>query len=1462
MIIILFFILFHFLLVNCKYNYTYYQINSAKEQEIGCSVFPRILNSTSEFGSGSKTDIGTIYRITTEKELKNIKNVKIKGKLAVAISSDLVNKKNLKELDAYSDKIAGLIVLYDPDSKVPYSPDKECPNCEFGLYAGEERANYKWNPYGDGLLYEKFSYPIFGISPNNEFDRLAVIEADNYNKKHNYKKYPLYKMKFKLFMSASKNSETCLPRGHCLPIGGNSVWSTFSKKIDPNDGKKIIIVSSQLDGNSLFHDFSSGLNSQIGGLVANLGIANAFSKLETSPDGFQNHIVFTFFNGESYGYSGSQRFVQDISTPFECKDHEYNSLCGSYTSCSNPCFIFDDFKNITMNNIKGIIELNQLACEGCKNNLNYYIHVDDKDNKENIELINLILNVAGGNNPSPSTSQVNSKDRELNDINISVKDDDNHHDINIKEKREGELSNYSIKAAYEGLSENLGLPPSSAQSFLKKNRNIPAVVISDFQTEFTNEYYHNTWDMDMGEKFKNGIGYDNSICKTANIIAKSLWLYAQNKNNINEIPVSLEVDCEYINDLMTCLTYNLTACDLGYRLLNSNVYLTSDYTYGTETYTHYSGVYNTQSLHGNINVNRNYDSWITNFALFNITGFKTDQKCQHVDNCTLVEHPNYDKLNENEKNYIQNKPYSYRDVQCINGYCVKGRVHTHPAYGTGINYDIDKDLFTIVDNKKPTWTESKWEYGLDDKVTIFYVITPYIQYFELFIGVLSIILTIIGFSCDSEWFTNIMKQNVGNSVYPKLLNSTSEIGSQSNTVTATIYRIETVEDFENFKTSKLSGHYTLIIPPILVNKKNFKELESMNNVAGVIVLYDDSDGLPYSPDKECPNCEYGLYSGEEREHYKWNKYGDGLLYEYFKFPIFATSKYHDEEGVAAIIKAASYNKNKNYKNYPLYAVKLNAFMYAAKDSETCLARSDHCDPIGGNSVWSTFSKTIDPNDGKKIIIVSSQLDGNSFFHDFTAGANSQIGGTVTNLAIADALSKSEVSPAEFQNHIVFTFFSGEAYGYSGSQRFVKDISSYKCLSKNKTAEVCSEHSACQNPCMYVDDFKNITLNNIKGIVELNQLTCSGCSDINNPNYYMHVDDENDTDTLKLVNLISSVNEAYKNEKTISFNDDNESINSNNNNTDSNNKSKRQNSYSYNIKPAWEGLNSNLGLPPASAQSFLKKKKMPAVVISDFQKEFTNPFYHSSFDVGGKNATYDGTLCKTADIVAKALWLYAQNKDDISLIPSSVKADCKYVNDLMYCLTEEIGCELVNGLVNSNAVNDKFTNNFTTFSHYAGVFNDNSFKGTINANRNFNAWVANFAILRSTGRNTTFECVEVKNCTKQFVPESERNKTDNLPNSLKNYQCVSGYCIEGRVYSHPAYGIGLEYDAENESFYVVDKNLPTWTESRWNESFLTILITTSKTFQYLELFIGILFIILTVAGYYFIKNYTKKTLKIA
>lgn len=83
-------------------------------------------------------------------------------------------------------------------------------------------------------------------------------------------------------------------------------------------------------------------------------------------------------------------------------------------------------------------------------------------------------------------------------------------------------------------------------------------------------------------------------------------------------------------------------------------------------------------------------------------------------------------------------------------------------------------------------------------------------------------------------------------------------------------------------------------------------------------------------------------------------------------------------------------------------------MWAAKDSEECLARN-WCQPIGGASVWSTFSYNITASDKKPIIVLSSKFDSTALIHEQSFGAG-QKSGVVALLSIAEALS-----------HVIFFF---------------------------------------------------------------------------------------------------------------------------------------------------------------------------------------------------------------------------------------------------------------------------------------------------------------------------------------------------------------------------------------------------------------------------------------------------------
>lgn len=150
-------------------------------------------------------------------------------------------------------------------------------------------------------------------------------------------------------------------------------------------------------------------------------------------DSLPKHIVYTLFTAESWGFAGSQRFVKDISSPFECTNATRAVNCPySNAPCTFPCVRNLHFKKINFDAIESIVELQSVSGINSNYTDGYYVHVDSAQQ---------------------SQSLMNS------------------------------LSSYSnIKqASADGIDRKL--PPSSAMSFLKQRRNIQAAVITDYQKE-------------------------------------------------------------------------------------------------------------------------------------------------------------------------------------------------------------------------------------------------------------------------------------------------------------------------------------------------------------------------------------------------------------------------------------------------------------------------------------------------------------------------------------------------------------------------------------------------------------------------------------------------------------------------------------------------------------------------------------------------------------------------------------------------------------------------------------------------------------------------------------------------------------------------------------------------------------------------------------------------------------------
>jgi hypothetical protein len=272
-------------------------------------------------------------------------------------------------------------------------------------------------------------------------------------------------------------------------------------------------------------------------------------------------------------------------------------------------------------------------------------------------------------------------------------------------------------------------------------------------------------------------------------------------------------------------------------------------------------------------------------------------------------------------------------------------------------------------------------------------------------------------------------------------------------------------------------------------------------------------------------------------------------------------------------------------------------MWAAQSSEQCL-KEKRCLPIGGHSVWGSKSVNISKEDGKGIYIVSAKMDSTSFFHDLAYG-NAQRSGFITVLGIADALSK--INNTEMPNHIVYTIFNNENYGYGGSQRFVHDIKSE-----------CKDENGCE------DLFRNLDFEKIKGVIDFDSIGLMN-TNAGPERYYLHVDSLETSSS-----LVGKLSGSFSNYSLVSSTD------------------------------------VTKGLPPSSLQSFLlQKRSIPGVIVSDYDDIFSNVLYNADADLAEAwtESNLD-SICALTTSLARSIYSLAGETESI---PSEISANCTFVS---------------------------------------------------------------------------------------------------------------------------------------------------------------------------------------------------------
>ncbi|KAJ3651438.1 hypothetical protein Zmor_017482 [Zophobas morio] len=318
----------------------------------------RRLNATHQIGCTSKRggSTGVIHYCRSQSDLDFILKNGTAPPYVPVIPTNLFTTSNVNRLKQ-SSKISGVLLYAGDENPDYFTHEQQCPNPESSL-KGTCKASNVWNPHGTGLLYQDIPFPVFFVE-SEETIKFAKECFDKYNN-HSFstqRDRSLCSLQLTSFMYAATNSSTCIRRSNmitnlnpvkfCDPLGDNNAWaSLFPLVRGPNLTEPIrdvgyIVVAARMDATSMF-DKTEGAISPVTGLVALLATAKYLKTILPTDENFTKNVLFVVFNGETYDYIGSQRFV-------------YELLKGNFPTKSK-----EFLPEIRMDDIDLFIELSQL----------------------------------------------------------------------------------------------------------------------------------------------------------------------------------------------------------------------------------------------------------------------------------------------------------------------------------------------------------------------------------------------------------------------------------------------------------------------------------------------------------------------------------------------------------------------------------------------------------------------------------------------------------------------------------------------------------------------------------------------------------------------------------------------------------------------------------------------------------------------------------------------------------------------------------------------------------------------------------------------------------------------------------------------------------------------------------------------------------------------------------------------
>lgn len=249
------------------------------------------------------------------------------------------------------------------------------------------------------------------------------------------------------------------------------------------------------------------------------------------------------------------------------------------------------------------------------------------------------------------------------------------------------------------------------------------------------------------------------------------------------------------------------------------------------------------------------------------------------------------------------------------------------------------------------------------------------------------------------------------------------------------------------------------------------------------------------------------------------------------------------------------------------------------------------------------------------------MDSASFFRDKSLGADSPISGLIALVAAVDALSRVD-GLGDLNKQLVFLIFTGEAWGYLGSRRFLLELD------------------------LQTDAVTGLNSTLIDMVMEVGSVGKGSSEGVNT--FYAH----------------ATMASSATNQTMAALQRAQDSLNSED----------------VKILPA---NSSNPGIPPSSLMAFLKKNTTTAgIVFDDFNTVFANKFYHSHLDdLSNVNSS---SIEAASTIIARTLYILASKDTNISNSTlAAINTNVSLVEELLGCLLScepGLSCDLVKNYI--------------------------------------------------------------------------------------------------------------------------------------------------------------------------------------